>query len=349
MRLTIILLIAVLGAGCYLPTGSGTRRVKSSSHTLIRQTAPNQGMRRNDKFLSIDNQPGELIWVTGSALTSVAGQNIPLPVLSRASVVYKNALRHNQLHGLAQNPQGVVFRFSPGVETVKFPDGFGIPVNSNEPIFLGTESQCGQALPEPEVVSFQLELDFVRQRGLERPFVPLYCLQLNSLVSVGEKPLYFGVENPDPEIHGSGAPVERIATEARLQDGLGQKFADVWFMEPGEQFNHTLATSVLRVSRTTKIHHATGHTTTFGESLVLYDLTDDRPVVTLERNSDGPGLQQYSSEEGVLLHSDHEYEVVAKFQNTSGSTVRASAQMLLYIETPEFSLGKSRVPGNPRS
>ena len=337
----LIFVSLLLVAGC-LPTGPGSRTLESSKHTLIERTLPEEGIRRSDKFLTIENQPGELVWITGCSLETLADDALPRPLLSRVSLVFKNAVRHNFLLGLSQNPQGMLFRFSPGVESVRFPEGFGVPVFSNEPIFFGSESQIAEDPPQPAEVSFKLKLDYVRQRGLSEPYKPLYCLQMTSLVSVGSEPLHFGVTEPDPDKQGPGAPLYPIATSTKTLDGLGHEFADTWYLPPGEQTNRSLMTKILSLESDTKLHLATGHMMPFGTSLELFDRTAGRAVVRLEKSTQGPGLQQFQSLEGVDLFKDHEYDLVATFHNTTGGTAKASAQMMIYIETPEFNLNAHR-------
>lgn len=336
MRTLLFGLLVCLIAGCRLPTGPGTRVVESSPHVLVSQTAPQEGLRRTDKFLAIENQPGELIWLTGCSVQTQAEESVARPVLSRCSLVLKNALRHNDLHGLKQNPQGVLFRFSPGAEKVELPVGFGIPINSNEPLLFGTESQSPDAPTEPVEVSFRLSLDYIRQRGLTEQLNPLYCVQLSSLVSTGEKPLYYGLPNPDPEKHGPGAGPERPATSNFLKDGHEQAFADSWYLKPGAHTYHTYSSRILALQRDTKLHLATGHMSRFGTALELYDLTEKKAVLRLEQTPDGSAMQQYSSSQGLELFADHDYELIGYFDNTSQREAKVSAQMMLYFETPEF-------------
>lgn len=337
-RVGVLGFLLLMVSGCFLPTGSGSREVESSPHTLVARVDPSEGMRRSDKFLSIENQPGELIWLRGASLQTIADSSLPRPLLSRASVVLQNPLRYLQLHGLQQNPQGILFRFSPGVEEVRLPPGFAIPINSNEPLLLGTESQCQDDPAEPSQVNFSLKLDYVHQRGLQETFTPLYCLQLNSLITVGEQPAYFGLPEADPARHGSGCPVLTPATSERFQDGHGGVFADRWLLPPGAQENRTLVTRILALQRDTRIHHASGHLSPLGTTLELYDFTARESLIKLNKKPGVEGLEQFQSTQGVELKREHEYQLVAVFDNSTETVQQASAQMALYIEPPEFEL-----------
>ena len=68
----------------------------------------------------------------------------------------------------------------------------------------------------------------------------------------------------------------------------------------------------------------------------MIDLSANRPVYKAGAKSfeDRVGLDQidfFSSEEGITLYKDHEYEVVSTYDNTSGKPVDAMAVMYLYM------------------
>ena len=330
--------LAVLLAGCRLPTGPGTRRVESSPHVLIARTAPAEGIRRTDKFLTIENQPGELIWLTSASLSATASDKSVEPVLSRASVVLKNTQRYEQLHNINIPLQGLLFRFSTNNQRIDFPKGYGLPLNSNEPLFLGTESQCAVNPTSPAKASFDLDLDYLRDRGLSTHPSALYCVQLSSLITVGSWPRYYGIATPDPQSQGPGTPNYPPATTERFSDGVGGTFADMWYCGPGDQENRTYASTLLSLTRDTRIHAAMAHMMPHGTKLELYDLTAAESVLDFQGKGDVPTFQPMQSAEGVFLHRDHQYELRATFHNPRSTTIKAGAQMMLYLEAPK-SLG----------
>lgn len=327
--------LAILLAGCRLPTGPGTRKVESSPHVLIARTATAEGIRRTDKFLTIENQPGELIWLTGATLSATASDKSVEPVLSRASVVLKNIQRYGQLHSFNIPLQGLLFRFSTDNQRIEFPKGYGIPINSNEPLLLGTESRCGANPASPARASFGLDLDYLRDRGLSTHPTALYCVQLNSLVTVGGRPRYYGVATPDPQSQGEGTPNYPPATTERFTDGVGGTFADMWYCGPGDQENRTYASTLLSLTRDTRIHAAMAHMMPHGSKLELYDLTAAESVLEFQGKGDLPAFQPMQSSEGVFLHREHQYELRATFHNPQSTAVKAGAQMMLYLEAPK--------------
>ena len=327
-------ILVLLVSGCQLPTGPGVRRFESSPHVLIQPTAYGTGMRRTDKFLSIEHQPGELIWLTGCSLAGQPPNPSAPAVLGRATMVLKNSQRYATLHHLEVPIQGVLFRFSADCPSTTFPSGFALPINSNEPWLLGTESQCATAPPKPLTVTFVGELSYIRQRGLAKPPSALYPLQLTSLVTVGAQPRSFGVAPPAGAAPSTGSPLYPPDTTERYQDGLGGVFADSWLVPPGKQVNRTPVSAVLGLKRDGMVHCATGHLSPTGTRLELYDLTSDRSILTLSRAKAGAPLPPFSSAEGVKLERKHAYELRAYFDNATTATLRGEAQLLLYLAAP---------------
>ena len=47
-------------------------------------------------------------------------------------------------------------------------------------------------------------------------------------------------------------------------------------------------------------------------------------------------VDQIASREGITMHKDHKYELVSRYNNTSGGDRTAMAVMYLYLEDTEF-------------
>jgi hypothetical protein len=67
---------------------------------------------------------------------------------------------------------------------------------------------------------------------------------------------------------------------------------------------------------------------------------------------DGIGLAEvdnYSSEEGVALYADHEYDLIADYDNTSQTDQDAMATMLLYVSVRDLEFTATLTDGKRRS
>lgn len=325
--------LALLASSCLLPTGPGSREFTSKEHVLIKPTAPGNGLRFTEKFLLLDNQPGELLWMTSASLDITP--KLVGDFLNKAEISLLRPHRHLALHKLTQPIIGSIFRFSPGTVKVELPAGFGLPVNSNEPCNLVTDSQASHGGEFPAKVQFRAKLNYLRDRGRKEPMTALFCAQATSFVSYDSRPRYYDIAKAMPETHGPGTSPHRPATAEAFQDSLGQQFAPYWLVPPGQQETRNLVSPLLVLRQDTRLHCATAHLLPYGVSVQLLDLTEGQPVVTLGWEKSGV-LEQFRSTEGVPLFKDHHYEMVTVYNNTSDSLTTGAASLTLYLADQEF-------------
>ena len=91
----------------------------------------------------------------------------------------------------------------------------------------------------------------------------------------------------------------------------------------------------------TTVHHIAVHLHPFAASLELRDLTADTTVFRseVENSAEKIGLERvesFSSEEGIPVYADHEYELVSVYENTSAEDQDSMAIMFLYMLDREF-------------
>src|SRR5690606_30408082 len=114
-----------------------------------------------------------------------------------------------------------------------------------------------------------------------------------------------------------------------------------WVVEPGREVTRTLATEFLNLQFDTVAHYIAVHLHPFAESLELIDRTAGVTVFKAEATNakDRVGLDHVPflvSEAGIPVSKDHEYELVAVYNNTSGEPVDSMAVMYLYMADPHF-------------
>jgi hypothetical protein len=91
----------------------------------------------------------------------------------------------------------------------------------------------------------------------------------------------------------------------------------------------------------TRVHYIAIHLHPFAESLELRDLTADTTVFKSAVRSpfDRIGIdhvEHFSSEEGIPVFEDHEYELVSVYNNTTGEEQDSMAVMFLYVLDKEL-------------
>ena len=124
-------------------------------------------------------------------------------------------------------------------------------------------------------------------------------------------------------------------------DKLGRQFSGHWVVEPGRRVNRSVVTHRMRLPFDTTVHYIHPHMHAFGESLEFRDLTTGETIFASQatRYTDRHGiarLEHFSSEEGIPVFKDHEYELITVYNNTTAVNQDAMAVMYLYLLNKEF-------------
>lgn len=112
-----------------------------------------------------------------------------------------------------------------------------------------------------------------------------------------------------------------------------------WVVKPGQERRATQLARPFKFN--TKIHYISVHLHSYAQSLELWDKTENKSVykAICKPTSDNQGLAEvgyFSSEEGLQVYSDHEYELISNYNNTSSKDTTAMAFMFCYVEDPYF-------------
>ncbi len=170
---------------------------------------------------------------------------------------------------------------------------------------------------------------------------PLFQQAAQGLVLVSGRDGYFRVGDPNAEQHGPGCMVGEAAAGGLIKDDFGREFSGHWKVPPGREVNRTLVTEWLNLPFDTTIHHIAVHLHPFAESLELRDLSTGESL--FKSAARGPAMQigldhveHFSSEAGIAVFKDHEYELVSVYDNTSSEEQDSMAIMFLYMLDQEF-------------
>ena len=150
--------------------------------------------------------------------------------------------------------------------------------------------------------------------------------------------MHHHAEEGDGDEAGEAAPtsVGRI-----FKDGSGAELIGHWVVPPGRQVRKKNVTERLQVPFDSTLHFAAVHMHPFAESLELRDLTAGKSVVKcLTRPlAKGIGLEHvdsFSSEEGVPIYKDHQYQLISVYNNTSPVNQDSMAVMYLFVLDSQF-------------
>ena len=285
----------------------------------------------------------ELVWVVGYEATMVdatGAEAMPQDFMCHSNLDI-DVQAHEEVLGANLGFSSRLFTLSQGQFAVRFPDGFGIPILSSEPLELTTQvlnlNHEGDALG----VRHKVTIEYVRDSAVGDSMTPLFPSSAYGLALLEGDDGYFGVRRPDEEQHGPGCLVQDNASPHEYEDGMGRTFTGHWVVEPGRQVNRTLVTRLMRLPYDTRIHYIAVHLHPFAESLELRDLTTGESLFLsqAENFDDRIGLARvdaFSSVEGIPVHRDHEYEIVSVYDNTTDEPQDSMAVMYLYLQDLDF-------------
>jgi hypothetical protein len=131
------------------------------------------------------------------------------------------------------------------------------------------------------------------------------------------------------------------ASNPPYDDQYGRKFTGHWVVNPGREVNRTPVTKLLSLPYDTTAHYIAVHLHPFAESLELYDLTAKKTVFKSKVRG-MPGrigiahVDYFTSEEGVMMYDDHEYELISVYHNTTKEPQDSMAVMYIYFLDKNF-------------
>ena len=285
-----------------------------------------------------ENMDPELLWIVGYRAVMVDGKG--KTPMSQEFMCHSNldfdVQKHRQTFRWQKNASRRLFTLSQGQFVIEFPEGFGIPILSNEALSLTTQVLNLSIDDRKFKVRHNVAVDFVREKNLTAPMKPLFMKAANGLVLLEGTIGYYAEGSPDESVHGPGCLIGENASSRVRKDQFGRSFTGHWVVKPGREVHHTLVTHYLQLPYDTTVHYIAVHLHPFAESLELRDLTDDTTVFKsrVEAPADRIGIDRvdyFSSAEGLPVFKDHEYEIISIYNNTTDEDQDSMAVMYLYV------------------
>jgi hypothetical protein len=294
-----------------------------------------------------DTDEPELLWIVGFEAVMVEPDG--KTEVSQEFMCHANLdidpTRHNQLFDDDKPITGRLFTLSQGQYRIDMPKGFGIPISSAELVSLNTQVLNLNEKNPKRSLRHKVITRYLRDREVTQPMKALFPAGAYGLKLLEGKDGHYGRQGGDHhEHHGdehAACLPGKNAGMNTFEDGKGRSFTGHWVVEPGREVNHTRVTELMALPFDTTLHYVAIHLHPFAESLELRDLTTKESIYKAKaRQADqGIGLSHvdfFSSEAGIPLYKDHEYEVVSVYENTSNEPQDSMAVMNLYLHDKRF-------------
>ncbi len=317
--------------------------VLSETYTIDRKYKSMEGPQSTRDVILLASDTPELLWITGYEAVMV-GPDGTTPARQEFmchSNLDFNVGQHNVLFGSTKPMSPRLFTLSQGQLTIRFPEGFGIPILSNEPLSLTTQVLNHNIEHEIFQVRHKVTTWFVRDRDLQEPLQPLFPSSAYGLALLEGHDAYFGIDQPNEVQHGSSCLIGANASQSTYRDAFGRTFTGHWVVKPGREVNRTLVTKLMNLPFDTTIHSIAVHLHPFAESLELRDLTTGKTLFKSRARNfrDRIGLDHvddFSSQKGLQVFKNHDYELVSVYHNTTPVNQDSMAVMYLYLLDKEF-------------
>ena len=236
-----------------------------------------------------------------------------------------------------------------GQTELHFPPNFAIPILSTESLFLGARVLNNNEIPkEPYHLKLKNTIEYVYDEELTHKMNPLFLRLYVVQVPVTGMASSSHCDSGEEEERLEGPSEEKTAEVAngswkRLEkDKNGNVYSYHWMVPPGRHIYHYRLQEGLEISYDTTAHYINVHLHPFGQYVELRDLTTGKTVFkgrakNFKNNRRGITYSEsYSSEKGILLHKDHNYEIVCEYNNTTSEDVDAMAKMFVFYLDKTF-------------
>jgi len=284
------------------------------------------------------SQDSTLVWLTGfqvKAIDSKTLKPISNDFVCHTNVDFNDIKYFNSLH-LAnrigkQYPR--LTSLSHGMEQFSFPKGYGIPMKGNELLYVTTES-LNHNLPNANFwMRHEVDIKYSKENNLK----PLMSKTAFIMLPFNQSDPYKSPLDP-----GTNQCIPVETKNHTYEDGKGNKLSGHWVIPVGKNVYRSSITNQLQIEKDSlRLHAAAIHVHPFATSIALFDSTTHQNIFlsNIINHTGKIGLtsiEPFSSEEGILLFKNHEYEIILTVDNTSSKSQDMMGSMFLFFYDQEL-------------
>lgn len=222
---------------------------------------------------------------------------------------------------------------SNGFYEFHFPENFGIPVKGNDFLFITTQALNHNERSILKKIKHLVTIDHQKSNGKQIPL-------LSKSVYIQ---LPYNKENPFqmPLDHGTNQCIPVETKNHSYIDKDGNSLSGHWIIHKGKKTYQSSINEQLQITDSLRLHFSAIHVHPFATSITLFDKTVAKPIFksAIENYTDKIGLlkvEPFSSEEGIWLYTNHEYELILETNNTSTTDQDMMASMFLFFYDKEL-------------
>ncbi|MGK4567280.1 hypothetical protein [Flavobacterium sp. 3HN19-14] len=277
-----------------------------------------------------------LLWMTGfnvEALDAKTGEKLSNDFICHTNIDFNDVKYYSNFNLNArigsQYPR--LTSLSNGMENFEFPKGFGVPMRGNDLLFVTTESLNHNIKDITKWIKHEVTISYSSQT--EKPLMSRTVFIM----------LPFDKEDPykDPLDPGSNSCIPVETKNHTYEDGKGNKLSGHWVIPVGKNTYRSSANGQLQIKDSLRLHAAAIHVHPFATAIRLFDKTANKAVFTsnIKNYTTKIGLEsvpQFSSEKGIWLYGNHDYELILDVNNTTNENQDMMGSMFLFFYDAEL-------------
>ncbi|MGC4040228.1 MAG: hypothetical protein QM710_05420 [Flavobacterium sp.] len=283
------------------------------------------------------SQDSTLLWLTGfhvNALDSKSLKGISNDFICHTNVDFNDVNYYSSFHLQkrigSQYPR--LTSLSHGMESFSFPEGYGVPMKGNEYLYVTTQS-LNHNLPDANFwIRHEVDINYSKQKNLK----PLMSRTAFIMLPFDKSDPYKSPLDP-----GTNQCIPVETKNHTYDDGKGNKLSGHWVTPVGKHTYRSSVNQQLQILDSLRLHAAAIHVHPFATRISLFDKTKNKAIFSskIVNHKDKIGLtsiEPFSSEKGIWLYKNHDYEIVLDVDNTSAISQDMMGSMFLFFYDKEL-------------
>lgn len=292
---------------------------------------------KSSRYIQL-SQENDLLWITGfevKALDAKTNETISKDFICHMNVDLNDVNYYTQWH--LEDRIGKQYprltSLSNGFEKYKYPEGFGIPIKGNEYLFITSQALNHNYPSIFKKIKHEILISHEKYDGSQKPLLSktVYIQLPYNKNNPFEEPL-------DPRTNQC-IPVE--TKNHSYMDKEGNMLSGHWVVPKGKNTYRSNISEQLDLKDSLRLHFSAIHVHPFATSIALYDRTAQKnvfhsPISNYKNKTGLLEVTPFSSQAGVWLYKNHDYELVLEVDNTSTTNQDMMGSMFLFFYDKEL-------------
>lgn len=292
---------------------------------------------KSSKYVQL-TQDSTLLYMTGFKVTALDAKN--RRVLSNEFICHTNVDFNEVKYYSNFNLRDRVGKRFPrltslsnGMERQHFPPGYGVPMFGNDMLYVTTQALNHNNKKIKYLIKHQVDIEYSR--------TPLKPLMTRTAFIM----LPFDQKNPFQPEKGTDQCIPVETKNHTYDDGKGNLLSGHWKIPVGKRIYRSDINSHLDIHKndSLRLHAASIHVHPYASKFILMDKTTSTIVFRSEiinafRKTGLLKVPDFTSEKGIYLYGNHDYELILHVDNTSDEEQDMMASTFLFFYDQELDL-----------